>query len=1079
MASDRSTQDLHGLLLQDPRLTYGSLWAAESTYDTASAQPGIPEAAQDSDMVLETSGSQSDAGSLTLLVQRSGMPGPETGARHVWRNTSDSTSSYRGWDPPFSISGHEIVDWETGGTESSRPHAVVLADDSVLVAYNLFSGGNSKVGIRKRAASGTWSSETAPISETSNAAPDPLHCCLVLMPSGRIRLYTMTYDDDSSTFDVVMHYSDDDGDSWTRGARGCLPERLTRGANANEYIPRRIRVSYAGGTWLLLLWAAEGTAEEEYILQYASVDGVTFEAVTEIVAALPDIVTDGSTHYVAYMSADGGTGQAYLARLSNAYSSLPDVAADPAAAPSTTAISAAFTANVYQSGDLAMAMDDTGAIYMFGRNGSQEGRTAISTDYGSSIDDLGALPGTNGRPWWDADDTDAYPDRFCAVWLRGRALVVHNWQSNSGTANGSLAVIYLGGYTDLCMPPYSYYSTLHARTWFTKTYLPIDSFADLGFTAIFGGAASGSLTSTGYATTLSGGGDSATFTETPASTTPDQGLMARGTVKTSGGTVVFALRTGDGAAGYEAGVRVTTTTVELWDETGAGSQIASASVDGTAFVQVWLAMAGDRAALWYRVHSTSEDRRWTLVGSTTSLTDHASGAGDRIQVRHQSAAGTAVFREFHYTAGITQADPLADVPTNPDDLFGRAIATEPVYVSDGVKVAAVAGPALEGDRWVIAARSDFDVRNLLPSVAPSPRRGWKSRTTTADMAISWNLDSEYGTGSENGLAGNYTIGLYLDRHNISAFRWAYTTNAGSSWTTIADVDTRIAIAYERRGNTVRPSNSSGSTGYYYERDELKGGYWQSATGDIRKIIGNTEGALVPVATSKTPIIFLEGIDGTEGASGDGFIWHPRVLVVAHLTTSAAEIGGYQIVLRPSGTAPAPAESSYLAGKLCVGPFLFFGTPYENRSFGIESNTDLVTMPDGSRRSSLRGDPRRRVEFSWPSGVPQAKLSGDAVADDFVTNLTSGGAIVAALHDIPSLVDGLMSEAGGAHRPLVYCPFVPRTTSPTTTAVLLTRRSRGAMYSRLVTSITQHDSVIGNEHRNELLRSGSLAFEEEL
>ena len=56
----------------------------------------------------------------------------------------------------------------------------------------------------------------------------------------------------------------------------------------------------------------------------------------------------------------------------------------------------------------------------------------------------------------------------------------------------------------------------------------------------------------------------------------------------------------------------------------------------------------------------------------------------------------------------------SDMPTfsSPADLLARPFSRSPVYVHDGVRIAAVDGPAIgggSGDTWSVVARHDYGV----------------------------------------------------------------------------------------------------------------------------------------------------------------------------------------------------------------------------------------------------------------------------------------------------------------------------------------------------------------------------------
>jgi len=189
MAEKNRTQ-YQGLALPDTR---ASVWAAESSYTQAGPTPGIPVADNSTNMVLQSSGTQSASKSLDIRSSKGGLVTGDEGARYIWKNTTDSSSSYRGWDAPSVLTSFESVRWtDASGVlkYTTEPDAVTLANQVVLVAYasrdTSRSSGEYGVEVSIRATAGTWSNVTVFATSFATPANQLRSPCLVVLPSGRV-----------------------------------------------------------------------------------------------------------------------------------------------------------------------------------------------------------------------------------------------------------------------------------------------------------------------------------------------------------------------------------------------------------------------------------------------------------------------------------------------------------------------------------------------------------------------------------------------------------------------------------------------------------------------------------------------------------------------------------------------------------------------------------------------------------------------------------------------------------------------------------------------------------------------------
>src|SRR5690606_5416765 len=224
-----------GLLVHDERVTLDRDDAAHTWVDMG-PRPGVPEDQGDprSLLVLKASGEQSADASLQVQAIRAGFAGDRRrAAGYVYRDARDD--DWRGWDVPHTITGWEWL--RRAGSPSTaflhQAHMLRLQDGRVLLVARDAAFSPPVVTVRRYdPATGEWTSLTTvapPSSPLVGAEEEALLAqawpCLVQLPGGRVQLYAWV--GDGSTYEQLsMWYSDDQGETWTRGARWCLAEEL-------------------------------------------------------------------------------------------------------------------------------------------------------------------------------------------------------------------------------------------------------------------------------------------------------------------------------------------------------------------------------------------------------------------------------------------------------------------------------------------------------------------------------------------------------------------------------------------------------------------------------------------------------------------------------------------------------------------------------------------------------------------------------------------------------------------------------------------------------------------------------------
>lgn len=1065
-AIDKSV--VRGLLVPDFRIDSDSVWAAESNYTTASEVAGIPVANQETGLTLSATGSLTAA--LDVQLAQGGNPGVD-GATFLWKRTTDSAGSYIGWDAPQMITQCDTVVWEDGGDIYENIHAVTLAGGWVLVAAERNdTGAIAYVRIFGRdPADGSWSQLSQPVTVATTYKLTP---CLVAMPDGRVLLYYHDYDSTTGAVNIAMRYSEDEGATWSTGSTSTITD-TTLDTTASE-----LRVAYYAGEFLMLrVYDPADASDQGEVQQYASSDGHRFQFVADsdetalLTYGLIDLIASQTGFVFSYCLAVAGGGEGlYVNTGSNAFQTI--ISSNDATYINTFMPDYDSSGKVWGAGVSSLAQDEDGTIYIV--CGSEQQAIWQSVDRGVTFELVSSF-GADGQ-YYCVNTAGAFPSDGKLIAWRGRMLLLSSCESvNASNPEGSIFSISLGGYSDVSFPLAGVGDNRSSAFKWYRNWLPFD-LPDETATFTQGGTGSAVIDDGALEITATAP-NSYHYDSALTNVAQSTGLVAQMTlvVPTAGddGKIFIAARTSSTNT-YAARVEATAGVINLIDGVS-GSTIATAGGVGTLgglTVQMLLSIDDtDDCVAWYRIIDGDHVRDWVKIGESTGLT---SGAASTNRLRWgyegKSGGGTGLILDFCYQSDEDGLRSQLSDFSNPDSLTGRPLSTSWVYAGYGGSVAGSSGPGYRGDSWEVPTRSDYAIENIIPSVQPSPRVPWRSSTTTANMTIAFDLDDSASTPGDS-LLGNQLYGVYLAGINFREFD--VEVYSGGSWSLLANVDCSRSVSYIRRGNTVQPSTSAGTTGRYILRDELVGGWFEFVGGALRKIIGNTEGAWIAPANGKTPTLYLEGVTGAEGtAIATGRIWFPRILTTILLPSSLEYKRGIRLKLR-TNSSPAPADGYFEIGQACIGPVTVWGLDYENRSRAIEPNVEVTTLEDGTRRTRVLGPPRRRVEMSWPNGIPTRHLQGSATNDNWISPAGETYPI-AARHDIADLLHGLIEQLDGPALPVVYLPYV-ETGEDTTYREM---RQYGALYGRLMGG-GQIDTVNGDEYVDEFVRVGTITIEEEL
>ena len=1111
MGSDVSATSYRGVIIPDPRIDgAGSIWAAQSSYSEASPRVDSPERVSgETALTLKAAGTiqtAQESESLRIRIQESGLPGA---AGFVWKNDGDTVS--RGWNPPSVATGWDAIEWTDGsGTvkATSDPHSVTLPDQTVILTYELEKASTREVVTRKfDPAAETWGA--AVTVYTASATTAILRPCLCVLPSGRVLLYHWE-EQGTTAANIRMHYTNDDGATWTQGSGAVLASSVVTagspGSGVAGYAIGRLRAVYHSGTVCLVAALIQHDIDphdRDVFGQWVSTD---LGGLFALVSYWDGVLTgDTGGGYHDLVSFTGSIGLVYIQRSNSNRPTIRRVASgfdSLASADWTSIASVAFatstggvTGNAFTAGDLTSWADPSGDLYVIGRNisANNEGLIFRSANSGRTWEALGQSDVTvSGDPVgkvWDLGLSTTYPKGFNATAQAGRALFFHNWASATGNEDDSIGCLLLGGFTSVTTPPLAVINDQASAVTYGETWIPIDLPSDVAWTAA--GSGSAALTGGDLVLASSGSGTAKHYRRNPAGAYANGCIVQMALSPTAGGTlgttrIAAIVRVADGTNQITTSLRFQNTgsayKIRFYDNEG-GAQIGTdvTIAVATGGIDVLIAMGGANARFWYKRRSTTaRDQEWLLGASTAALTDAGAALSTNLVQFGRITSDATAAANWHYAAytfgsyvGLSGSR-LAGGQTNPQDLRPRQLTTALTPVTGGITLAAVDGPGYRGDIHKIDIIHDYQITKATPGGQPSPRVSWRSQDETEQriaLAISpAALLYDSASGNSDPLSDVIGVGLFGINFKTALIQ-GYETGAGA-WSTLATLDASTSfdsLPWIRKGGTVRPNGDASPIPFIYAH-EMEGGSFKFDGGKCRKISHNSPGSWSTSATRKRCALALEGIDGTEGATGTGGeVWARDAVQVIQL--NGAEFSAYRIKITASqGT----AAGYYEIGSIVCGPVFIFPTPYGyGRSIRTEPNTEITTGQDGIDQAAVYGPGRRIVSFAWKDGIDETTQGGTSPDPDIVFSSTGAGALaVGAKGSTPRNLDGLIRQLEGGAKPLVYLPRLPRTA----TQVATLNRRAGSVLGRLFGPIVR-DTVTGEENEAELVRINQVTIRE--
>lgn len=1072
-----------GLLVPDARVKSATIVDADSTYTQAGNLPGVPEAQRNTDLVLQTSGSQPVGGAINVKANRGGFPVSGAPA-FVWKNDGDAGTLYRGCDFPQAISAFQNIIGATTTSVSAvvpqgaiNSHAITLANGKVMVAYTLTYAAGAVTHDRQLfvrvldPADYAWDTPIK-VTERLNLSgvvgvDTAYHSTLVELPSGRVLCFALYRKSASDVMaQVDMFYSDNDGVSWATGSENILPDGIaTTAASENGYTLNRCRAKLLNGQICMVISgyangaisASGGTTGDE-LWQFASDDyGSSFVLIDQwpihvadadaVPGASPDLEVAGGFLIMAYLSSATNqslvrrTGSAFVPfRYDTAKRMVPDV--------ETEMTNTGVDPVRLVIGNVALWVDDDGALYGMSQITANTGRPvvmAVSRDHGQTWSGCGYDLGTGGGAA-DAgslitlSDNATYPANYCAVAQGGRTLMFSNRVAAHNDYDYSLDCIYLGGYSTVTMPPVSSMSKETRRVGWDRNWYPIETPDQVNWASFVAGAGAATLNH-GHLRIQSGptGADDAYFRETFTDMKLEPGAIVMAELKVvdapdpaTDTTVILDLHVGDGstARGYKLRAALGEAKI-LWQDIHAGSTLATTTgVDTTNGVQILFAMretvsGTGKASAWYRIMNhdiQTDDRVWTPAITNQTMANVGS-----------SVAGIVNFGAIDgATAGVSSDSHWYSV-----NFVGSTSGNTGQQLAEGQTNPAqlFPKPFKANPMWL----------NGGLKIAAVDGPAWRDDSWNVNTRYTYSLDHVYPLNFPSpreewrstvvtaqtlvwdleSMIAYDTLGLMLEGINWRTGTLYGWNEAGSAWTTLATLDAGaefLEVPYVRQDDTIvlNTAGEAASGIRYIHQNELRGG--TIGMGIIhREITDNSAGIWRTQEAVQPPSLRIAGVDGSEPTSGTANIFVPRLLtVVAGVANKYTKI---KLVI----DGQINADGYFKIGSAVIGEAHLLAHDYSwSRQLGQTTNTELNTTRDGTRTARVLGPARRSVAFGWTEPVDVSPISGlYPFPDVYKASDAATAQVIASKGNTPSTMRGIVESVDGSAVPVVYLPNIPR------------------------------------------------------
>ena len=1042
----RKTEQLRGFAVCDERWSSdrlrpnGASYLAgtDSNVTQAGPRPGSAVASDSrSHLRPQVSGGQSE--DLDVYVSRAGHPGlGDTACAVAWKKTAEAATDWRAWNAPNWLRGFQIRKYDTTNTWQGQALATIPSTQEVIaVAYNGLAVGFACE--LYDPTSDTWATKATPTPYIQGPF------ALAVLP-GTERVLLVALDSSLGTagdrLGPRVWYSDDKCATWALYSASPFSGDILTTAMHSACM------AVVGDELILVVQPVVGTS----VRHYASRDlGSTFDRVGTTRAGYDVRVcaTPSGQAVVSYRdSADSNKGK--VLRLGHAYDDLTAASVVP-----VEVYGVALEA-------FAVVADDDGTLYAIATTTTPTHSASFSTDGGATwtaYTTTFADWQDAAIHWWD----------YVGACSSGRVVLWHRWDSLGGSyAEKSLAASTLGGWSNVTQPTnagsIAQSQLARLRMGFEAGWFPAGQ-PDTSGAWTFAGTTGDRSIVAGELEIDSAIGSNAYFSQLLTATEEVLALFEV-RVATGGDTTTNEIAFEIETSGTTVYVRLSAAGYAVYDQV-AGSTVGSGvAVDLTANTQFLVWVDGwtgvETVYVWHRRPGTDV---WTLgvsgslsggIGTSTRIT-----WGQRISAIAQNVS---YWRVLLFSSGVwldpNQASGLASVMGKPlgsssYPLPGAGTATE------GARLSLVSGPGRVADTYAIPAEYDFGIRELYATGSPSAARPWRS-TSTAAQHITQDLTQRTRIGD------SWSLVLYVGGCNFRQLQLG--GYDGSSWSTLGTLDLATGfsgLGFDRVGDVLRPSAGTSAAGRWLQGMELAG--WRAIlpSGKARRIVRSSGGSW-STASTVTPEVIIEGVDGTEASTGVLDLVAPEGVMVVHLPAAAASMYSHLRLVIAGAQATPPDEDFYQIGTCLVAGLLCTGKGWGHGwSWSLTPNARETVTPYGTRTITEEGPPVQSLTVAWQDGQRMAGLRGVAGDADYVG--PSSGAPIAADQDVWGQLCGLLKSSKSGQRPLVAIGAVPDASGTTITDRTL------FTFGHVTEGRVSVQGVTGTENIDEFVRVESITI----
>ena len=1090
MGVDRSSGDLRGLLVPDPRVSIDTLVSkthgtVPSAYTQAAPRPGVPAPDQDTALALRASGAQSADGDLEIRTERSGAASIES-AGYVWRDVAAGDTDYMGADPPAVVTGWQpLLHTTVTDGASHTPDVIRLLSGRLLACIGVTPVGLVRVRRYDPETSAWTNVDCSPTGAGTGYVTAA--ATLVQLPSGRVLLYVVANDEQQ----IDVYYSDDDGDAWAPGGYRVVDLGVEEAAVID------LRAAYSAGEILLLAHWTDSVAGKT-LTQWASADdGTVFSTVlasltdstSEIVESVDVIGLSSGGFVVLYTESAATPDNLVQRRIGSAFTSLDSVSSEE---PDAFISPAGDSVTGWQAEDglLWLVVEDESTGF-----GGMSGSMYRSLDRAVTWEKMA----TYGSHHLHSSVPPVFTTRlrrYSGSSIGGRVVLVSRWQASASTyAEKSVAAVWYAGWSTHTCPSGDGLSREDFRdsdyiTWggvggeAGGLYLPIELPGALNWTAA--GAGSEAITADGELEITTTAGQARDYARTASDDTTTAVLVEieveidSGDGSTSAEEITLTILFGGTGVDIEVQLRLAAAGYRVYDVNAAANAAAAVTYDLTTAARIRIALDDDgNLRTWHT--RPGHTRAWIEGSTVTGLQDDGSGlSGANVITWGHTGAAANVSRwtqvSYCFWIGRWSGSATTSIAagwSNPASLHSSSYSTSgPELITDGVAVQAIGGPTWYGETQRIQADYDYPISAIHPGSSPSPARGWRSSADNSAIALVWDLEAD--PALSDSMFESSTLGVFLVDSNIQSAKlqgWS-----GSTWVDIVSLDAShgyASLPVRRVGRIVSPDTGGGApSGDRWSPHMAHAGDTLRLSGDpgtLHIIAANSEGGWRSGSKLSRLRLDPETMSGSEPSSATGTIYRRNFGSIVH------EYAGTYRYIRLSVGAHKTAEGYYRIGAIAIGPVYVYGLQYgDGWAQERAANVEVSEMRSGARATRLLGPVRRAVDISWSEQAQDTTRMWDSEpSPDYLTG-SSAGEPVASLADTAYQVLGLLDRTDGPHRPVVHLGRIERGTGSKHYYA-----DQTWLYGRLVGPVASIDHVVGADGTQEVVRGNRIRIEEEV